>query len=478
MVERVVSEALNVLRKVGVFVEHEEGLALLGDAGAQVDRGAQRAFLSEDLVWRCVRSAPRQVTVFSQDGKPALNLEGLNVYFDPGSAAIKILDAETGQVRAPITEDLIAFARVTDELAHMHAQSTALVPTDVPQAIADRYRLFLVLLHSRKPVVTGTFTREGFAIMEEMLLAVSGSAERLRQFPTAIFDACPSPPLKWSNLTAQSLLDCARSGLPAELVSVPLLGATAPVTLAGALVQHTAENLSGLVLHQLAGAGSPVIYGGSPALFDMRHGTTALGAAETALLVCASAQIGRFFGLPTHGYLGLSDAKIVDTQTGIESGLGITMAALAGVNVVSGAGMLEFESCQSLEKLVLDNEICGMAERLARGVAARGPILAEDLQGDLSRGDHFFTSPATLRWHREEMAYPGAVMDRRPRDAWLQGGRTSALERAALWVREILEKPHSPVLPESTQKDLLEIMAKDGRRQGLEKLPKWAEPRP
>jgi trimethylamine--corrinoid protein Co-methyltransferase len=393
------------------------------------------------------------------------------VHFDPGSAAIKIIDLGTGQARAPVTADLVAFARVTDSLPHMHAQSTALVPTDVPQVIADRYRLLLVLLHSAKPVITGTFSVEGFAVMKEMLLAVTGSEERLRQFPTAIFDACPSPPLKWSRLTTQSLLDCARSGLPAELVSMPLLGATAPQTLAGALVQHTAENLSGIVIHQLARAGSPILYGGSPAAFDMRHGTPAMGAAETTLLICAYAQIGRFLGLPTHGYLGLSDAKVVDAQAGLESALGIVMAALAGVNMVSGAGMLEFESCQSLEKLVIDDEICGMAERLVRGVEARGPVLAEDLFGNLSAGDHFLTSPHTLRWLREEMAYPSAVIDRRQREAWQQGGETSAVQRATRRLGELLGRPQPPVLPEPTRQDLLDIVSRDARLHGVDRLP-------
>lgn len=470
LLEKIVAEALDVLARVGVLVEDEEALAVLGDGGARVDKKARRAMIPEDLVWRCVNSAPSAVAVFSRDGEPALRLEGWNVHFDPGSAAIKILDGETLEARAAKSADLVELVRLADALPSMAAQSTALVVSDVPVEIADRYRLFLVLLNSAKPVVTGTFTVEGFAVMKEMLVAAAGSSQALREKPRAIFDACPSPPLKWSRLTVQTLLECARSGLPAELISMPLFGATSPATLAGALVQHTAENLSGVVIHQLAGPGSPIIYGGSPAVFDMRHGTTAMGAMETAMVVCGYAQIGRFLGLPTHGYLGLSDAKVVDFQAGLESSLGATIAALAGVNLVSGAGMLEFESCQSLEKLVIDDEICRMALRLARGIEGRGDPLADDLWGDLASGDHFLTSPTTLRWLREEMVFPGAVIDRRTREKWRADGSTS-FERARERVRDLLARRQPKPLADGVCRQLMEIMSADARRHGMDRLP-------
>jgi len=471
LLERIVAEAVDVLAKVGVLVDDEEALGVLAEGGAAVDRTGRRATMPEDLVWRCVRSAPSAVTVFSRDGYPALQLEGRNVHFDPGSAAIKILDPHTQQARPAVSADLIDLARLVDALPNLAAQSTALVASDVPHEIADRYRLLLVLLNSPKPVVTGTFTVEGFAVMKEMLAAVAGGEQALREQPPAIFDACPSPPLKWSRLTVQSLLECARSGLPAELISMPLFGATAPATLAGALVQHTAENLSGVVIHQLAGPGSPIIYGGSPAVFDMRHGTTAMGAMETAMVVCAYAQIGRHFGLPTHGYLGQSDAKLLDAQAGVESAMGAVLAALAGVNVVSGAGMLEFESCQSLEKLVLDDELCGMALRLVRGIEPRGDRLGDDLWGDLAAGDHFLTSPATLRWLREETVFPGPAIDRQSRDRWQAAGGPAAPQRAGERVRELLARHQPAPLPDDVRRHLMEIAASDARRHGLDRLP-------
>lgn len=471
LLQRIVAEALEVLGKVGVRVHHEDALSMLAEAGARIDKHEQRAFFPEDLVWRSVRSAPSRAEIFSREGQAAMQLEGRNVYFNPGSAAVKILDWPGERVRPPVTADLVAFARLVDGLPHLAAQSTALVPSDVPPPIADRYRLLAVLLYSSKPIVTGSFTAEGFAVMKEMLAVVAGSDQRLRQRPSAIFDVCASPPLTWSALGAGCLMDCARSGVPAEIISAPLLGATAPMTLAGALVQHTAENLSGVVIHQQAGAGSPVIYGGSPAVFDMRHGTAAVGAIEAMLVSCAYAQVGRYLGLPTHGYLGLTDAKVVDAQAGIESGIGAVVAARAGINVVSGAGMLEFESCQSLEKLVIDDEICGMALRLARGIQLRGEPLAEDLFGAPAEGPHFLTSPTTLRWLREEISFPGAIIDRQPRESWEQKGRVGIVQRARQRAAELLARHQPKPLPADLRASLVEIMDRDARRHGLDRLP-------
>jgi trimethylamine--corrinoid protein Co-methyltransferase len=467
--ERIMSEAMEVLSKVGIFVENKEALALLLDAGAQVDRN-QRVLLPEDLVWRCVRSAPALIQIFDRTGKPAMHLEGLNVHFDPGSAALKILDHRTGEARAPRTKDLIDFARLTDALPHYAAQSTGIVPADVPEQIADRYRLFIALLSSKKPVVTGTFAVEGFAVMKEMLSAVAGSEANIKAKPMAIFDACPSPPLKWSNLTTQSLIDCARTGLPAELVSMPLLGATAPVSMAGSLVQHTAENLSGVTIHQLAGPGSPIIYGGSPGAVDMRSGTIAMGSIEAMMLIASYAQIGRFLGLPTHGYLCMSDTKVIDAQAGLESGMGAMAAALSGVNVVSGAGMLEFENCQSLEKLVIDNDICGMTKRLVTGIIPRKERLAEDLFGDLKDGQLFLTSPRTLEYMREEVSAPGSSIDRQPRELWQSKGGKDALAHAHDLVNELLAKHKPEPLPDDIRAELVRIMSAEARRHGMDRL--------
>jgi len=303
-----------------------------------------------------------------------------------------------------------------------------------------------------------------------MLVIIRGDEKKLAEKPLAIFDACPSPPLKWSQLTCQSLIDCARWGIPSEIISMPMAGATSPVTLSAALVQHTAENLSGVIISQLVQPGAPVIYGGSPSILDMRRGTTPMGAIETMLLNCANCQIGKHLGLPVHAYMGLSDAKTLDSQAGLEGGMSILLAALAGINVVSGPGMLEFESCQSLEKLVIDNEICGMAYRLLEGVAQRDEPIAFELLKDVKPDTHFLSSPHTLRWFREELYFP-SIIERQTHGEWLKQGGKNLADKAAEKVEELLRKEVTPPLASELQKGLQELATRESRRHGLEKLP-------
>jgi trimethylamine--corrinoid protein Co-methyltransferase len=424
----------------------------------------------ETLVKESLKTTPHSIKVYDRGGQLAMTLEGDAVHFDPGSGALTILDPVTLEERKPVTRDLIRFAILTDALPNIAAQSTEMISTDVPAAMQDRYRLYIGLQFSKKPVVTGTFNLKSFEIMKDMLVAVRGSEKAMREKPLAIFDCCPSPPLKWSHLTCQDLIDASKAGIPAELISMPLTGATAPVTLAGALVQLTAENLSGIVIHQLAHPGSPIIFGGSPAAFDMRKGTTPMGAVETMMINAAHVQVGKHLGLPTHSYMGLSDAKIVDGQAGLETGMGALVAALAGANAISGPGMLNFESCQSLEKLVLDNEICGMALRMVRGIEARGDRLGGDLYGDIYDGAHFLSSKETLRWFRKELYQAGSVIDRDTYDAWMSQGKKSAWDRACGEVERIVSSHRVEPLPDDSLQALMSIMKDDAQRMGI-KLP-------
>jgi trimethylamine--corrinoid protein Co-methyltransferase len=465
---RIVEQACRVLETVGVRVENEEGRRLLAAGGAGEMAG--RHTIPERLVREALSPAPARVVLYDVRGATACDLGEDRIHFDPGSAAIHILDPASGRRREAGTEDVVRLVRLVDRLPHYAAQSTALLPSDVPVEMGDRYRLYLALRHGRKPVVTGTFRKDGFAPMRAMLECVRGGSAALKEKPLAVFDCCPSPPLKWSDLTCQSLLDCARAGIPAELVSMPLTGATSPVTLREAVVQHCAESLSGIVLHQLARPGAPILYGGAPSAFDMRHGTTPMGAIETMMIGVGYAQVGRHLGLPTHGYLGLSDAKRPDYQAGLESGVGAVLAALAGINMVSGAGILDFILTQSLEKLVLDHEACAMALRLRRGITT-GTEDPAKLIADLVERGEFLSHEHTRRRWREELSIPSAVIDRRTYGDWEAAGGKTAEERAGAEVERLLAREVEEALSPEVLSALHEIMAAEAGRLGWSGMP-------
>ena len=466
--ESIVGEACRTLETVGVLVEHAGARALLAEAGAAEAGGRSR--IPERLVRSALAGAPRHFTVYDRQGRPALEMGGEAIQFDPGSAAIHRLDAATWRRRDATTADVADLVGLVDGLPNYAAQSTALTAGDVPREMGDRWRLYVSLALSGKPVVTGTFRTDGFAPMHAMLAAVRGGARELAARPLAIFDCCPSPPLKWSELTAQALLDCARAGVPATLVSMPLTGATAPVTLREAVVQHCAENLSGLVLHQLAGPGAPITYGGAPSAFDMRQGTTPMGAVETLMIDLAAAQVGRSLGLPTHAYMGLSDAKVPDYQAGLETGVGALLAAAGGVNLVSGAGLLDYLLTQSLEKLLLDHDACGLALRLARGIE-RHPGDPVALLGELvAKGSLLGHAHTRAHW-RQELTVPSASIDRATYGDWEKSGALWAHQRAAVEVPRRLAARSAEPLPAPLAAELGAIIAAEGRRWGAETLP-------
>ena len=467
---KIADEAMDVLSSAGVLIENTEALSLLADGGADCSQTGGRVLIPRKLVEDSLASAPSTITMVDAPGNHSYNVGGDNVHFDPGSAGLRIHDHLYRSSRPAVTEDLVRFHRLTHRLDNFHFQSTGLISSDVPEAVSDAYRLFIAFQHCSKPIVTGTFLVEGFRPMAAMLSAIRGGSAELRRRPLAIFDACPSPPLKWTNLTTQSVIDCARAGIPSEFVAMPLTGATSPVTIAGALVQHTAENLAGLVISQLAHAGAPAIFGGSPASFDMRTGTPPMGAIETMMIDSAYAQIGKLLGLPTHAYMGLSDAKSLDTQAGLESGMGTLLAALSGINVVSGGGMMDFESTVSLEKLVIDNEICGMARRMIEGIEQREDPIALHVLKDVGSGIDFLTHPHTLQWLRLEHKFP-RVMDRGDYSQWEASGKPSLADRASLEVNRLLSAPAEPLLDPALRHELTEIMLGHGRAFGLTALP-------
>ncbi len=473
-VNRAIDEAYELLWHPGVRVHYDEALQLLADAGATVDMTSRVAQIPRALAEKAVETAPSSFYLYDFDGEPVVHYGGDDVHFDPGSAAIEIADFGADESRVPVTGDCEDFVRVADSLPQIDALATSIVCGDVPQQMADWYRLYLLLLYGRKPIVTGTFAIETFAIMHELLVTVAGSAESLAAAPRAIFDVCPSPPLLWSDITCANLIDCARSGVPAELVSMPLMGATGPATVIGSAVQHAAECLSGITIHQLAKAGSPIVWGGSPASFDMRTGTTPMGAMATMMLDCSYAQIGKAIkpgGLPTHAYLGMSDTKIVDAQTGLESASGALLGALAGVNMMSGPGMMDFESCFSLEKLVIDAEIVGMVKRLVAGVDDTAEPLALDVMREVGHAGNFLKSKHTRRHFRREDYIPTEVIDRDFRQTWFDKGALDIQTRAHRRVQELIGAWQPQELEGGVARELESIATHHAQAAGLDQLP-------
>ena len=472
LISRILAEAYQLMIKPGIKVQNAEARQLLAEAGSHVDEETMIVRIPEQIVRKALETVPREFFLFDYDGNPKVQYGGDAVQFDPGSSGVTILDPITLEHKTAETADLIRIIKVAESLPQYDAQSTAIVCHDVPKELHDLYRLFLVMLYSKKPIVTGAFTNATVHHMIDMLAIFAGGREKLREQPRAVFDVCPSPPLIWSNFGAGNLITLARAGIPAEIVSMPLAGAASPVTLLGSVTQHAAECLSGITIHQLAHAGSPIVWGGAPAIFDMRKGGTPFGAVETAMIDSSYAQVGKSLGLPTHAYLGATEAKVLDTQAGLESGVGAMIGALSGINMISGSGMLDSLMCQSPEKLVTDAEGVAMAKRMVQGMKIHTETLATEFyEGVNFKGGDFLKQRITMQLFQKEQHMPGKVIDRDSMRGWKESGSMDTFARAKIRVDEILASYRRPELDLVKETELHAFVLDLAKKAGIEHLP-------
>jgi trimethylamine--corrinoid protein Co-methyltransferase len=438
LVERIIDEALGVLERTGVLIEDERALKRLAGVGLAADPASGRVLFPRASIERALASAPSAVTLHDRDGTVAAVLEGDNVHFVPASSALRVLDRRTQKARVPLTPDFVEYVRLADGLKNISYLSTAFIPTDIPQDVADVWRLYLVLAHSKRPVVSGAFTAWGVPRMGQVMAMFREGREDLVRRPMSMFTCCPNTPLRWGEDPVANIMDCAEWGIPIEIVPVLLLGMISPVTTVGALVLHTAEVLSGLAIAQAVRPGTPVVFGGAPASFHMQLMSNPMTAVEALQLYCGYAQVAKRLGLPCQAYMALSDSKFNDPQAGMETGVGAFLAASAGINSVSGPGMLDFVNCFSFEKLVFDDEIVAHARRFVRPVEVRGDLHAGDLIAELVRDHLLLTSEHTLEHWPDELYLPGPTLDRTNWDQWAEQGSRDWRARANEVIDETL----------------------------------------
>lgn len=463
---RILDEAFQLLVQPGVRVTSPRALELLAAAGASVGDGVVR--ISKAMVERGLESVPKEFRLYTRQGTSAVHYGGDRVHFAPGSSCLNILDGETQRPRSAQTADLTRLVQVAEMLPGYAAQSTAMVCNDVPQEIGDFYRLLVVLMSSNKPVITGAFSACTLQAMLDLLAADAGGSAQLREKPRAVFDVCPSPPLNWSDFASENLVQLAVAGVPAEMVSMPLAGATAPVTLVGSVVQHAAECLSGIVIHQLASPGAPIVWGGAPAIFDMSSGGTPMGAIETAMLNCACAEVGKSLGLPTHGYMVATESRLVDAQAGLESSASATMGALTGINMISGAGMLDSLACHSIEKLVIDAEIIAATQRLVAGIEPRSEQLATHLFAEIGLSGEFLKLKETRALFRSEQHFPSSVIERGG-GAGANADQSTTFERAQARIEDLLSGYERPSIQAKNESAMHAIVTREEERVGMAK---------
>jgi len=314
-----------------------------------------------------------------------------------------------------------------------------------------------------KPLVITAVDKEGLADQYRMACEVLGGPQEFAQAPLFVIYIEPSSPLSHSVEAVEKILYAAEMGIPAIYTPCTMCGATAPVTLAGGMVQCLAECLVGVVLAQLKRRGAAVIIGGVQSAIDMTTSILSYGAPEMVLLSAAMTDVAKWLRLPMFSTAGCSDSKVLDQQAAIEAAISVTIAALSGANLIHDVGYLESGLLGSFDMLVMSNEVIGMAKRILRGITVTPETLAVDVIEQVGPGGHYLTQEHTRQHFKSELWFP-TLVDRQQRRGWEASGRKTMAERVRAKVKDILEH-HQPLpIPADVENRLKEIVAQADER--------------
>jgi trimethylamine--corrinoid protein Co-methyltransferase len=463
-IEEIFHSALEVLERVGTRVYGQEGLALLYDAGCQL-RG-DLVQIPSWLVKNALNTTPNRIVVAGRDRSKRIYLEKNKIQFGTGSDCPSLVDPYTDEVRKYTFEDVYNAARLSDALPHIDFHMSLGLTSAVLAQTYDRHQFLAMLKGTSKPLVITTVDKEGLVDQYHMACEVLGGREEFARSPLFIVYIEPSSPLSNSVEAVEKILYAAEMGIPAIFTPGLMAGATAPATLAGAMVQCLAECLVGIVLAQLKRRGAAVIIGGVEAIIDVSTSIMSYGAPETVLLSAAMTDVTKWLRLPMFSTAGCSDSKVLDQQAAIESAMSVTVAALSGANLIHDVGYLESGLLGSFDMLVMSNEVIGMAKRILSGVTVTPETLAVDVIERVGPGGQYLTQEHTRKHFRTELWLP-TLIDRQMRRGWEASGNKTMADRVRARVRDILEHHQPMPIPADVEARLKTIVAEaDARHRG------------
>jgi trimethylamine--corrinoid protein Co-methyltransferase len=452
-IERIHAASMEVLETVGIKVDYGVARDIFRQAGAQVDDAAQSVRIPESLVRQALDSAPKQFHLYGSDGTLEMPIGGEAVQFAALGTPTAVLDLETGAHRPSTLADLLNHIKLIDGCEHIHCSQMDVWPNDIPMTTIHAEAISAWAHNSRKSFGLGCY---GYLptldMMRTMAIAVGGKQE-LKARPR-FFGICSTvSPLSMTQIQVEGLLVCAEYGQPVTCAPEGIAGTTAPVTLAGLLIQENANILAHLTLAQLFRPGTPVLYGTVSTIANLRLGTVALGAVETGLITAASAQLAHYYGIPIRSVGGTTEAKTEDLQAGAERMSTLLPAVLAGVHYITCAGTLDSSMLESDALLVMDDELAGMALRMKRGIEVSETGMAMDVIRKVGFSSNYITEKHTMQNFRQEHYLP-KFMARQPYESWVKDGSKSAMDNARAKAVEILSKHQPRTLDPAIEREL------------------------
>ena len=448
--------SLEILRRTGVRVYHDGALALLREMDAVIT-DENLVYLPAGLVEWALKQAPSRLVLCKRgSSEVAASLEGRTVNFGPGSDCPNYLDPRSGERRKFTTADVVDCLHVCDALPEIAFVMSMGIPSDLEEANVYQRQYALMLEHTTKPAVFVCDDRADCQAIAAMAAAAAGGMEQLRLNPTLLLYSEPTTPLQHSETATGKLLYMAEQRLPIVHSPAPMMGGTAPVTLAGGLALGNAEVLSSLVIHQLQQPGAPFVYGSGLHHMDMKTTISVYGAPEFQLARVAVAEMGRFYGLPIWGYAGHSDSCVMDEQAAADADFSVLIALLAGHNLVHDVGYLEAGLTTSPEMIVFTAEVIAMMRRFVGGFSLDAESLALDVIHQVGPGGDFLTAKHTLRHFRE--LWQPRLWDRQRADAWSASGSKRLGDRLRDKTISLMESHQPEPLPDAVRQEITYIL--------------------
>lgn len=434
--------ALTVLNNIGMQVQHDEANGLLQAAGCRILEN-QIVTIPAALVNQSIGLAPSSIPVYDRTGKLAMDLGGRRSYFGTGSDLIYSFDAATLSRHHCVLEDVNRAARVCDNLSNIDFIMSFAHPNDINPQAAYLAEFWAMVQNSVKPIVFTSECQNDMAAIWDIACIIRGGAGELADRPYMIQYAEPISPLKHPFTSIDKLLFCAEKRIPVIYSPAPIAGSTAPMTIAGHVVQGLAECLCGLVIHQLKAPGAPFVMGMGPAVLDMATGQCSYNAPEYYMAYMSMIEMSHHLNLPSWGYAGTSDSQIPDEQACLEASLLTFISAMSGANLNHDVGYLDFGRTGSLEMIVIMNEIIDQVRRIKKGVPVDADTLAVEVIQQVGVGGEFLTHDHTCR-HLRTTQWRPSLIHRDGYDNWVANGGKSMIIRARERLAEILEN-HQPL---------------------------------
>ena len=448
--------SLDILSRTGIVMQNDKAREFLLEAGAW--ESEERLKIPPHLITDAIASAPERIPMCNRLGEMVMPLEAGKVFFGSGSDCVFTIDVETGERRKAIATDAQRMAHLCDGLDQIDFVMSMATPEDVPSQDSFIHGFIGMIRGSVKPNV---YTAKGRKDMEDIYriaCAVAGSEGTVRERPFFLLYAQPISPLLFPAESVDKLLFCAEKGIPACYPPSTNTGGGGPITLAGALALGNAECLVGLLLTQLLCKGAPFVYGMNTSTLDMKSAIISYGAPEWSLSMAASTDIARHYRLPSWGYAGATDSKVVDTQAGIDATISIMSAFLSRCNLAHDVGYIEYGNTSSMEMLVIADEIIREVRFLMDGVPVNEVTLAREAIARARPGGGFLADDHTLdnwkwaQWHPE-------LIERMRYEKWEEKGSKDIAARANERARQILDEHQVPPLPEAAEEEINQVLA-------------------